>query len=113
MTEWIKCIVGYLLIVSVVVQMLTNAKYEQYVKLFACFLLIIIVIRPVLKIGSADSFLEQKISEFLQAQEKLEDQIGMQREAFEQEAQKIQEADTETIIIREIEEIQVEVTSDD
>ena len=48
MNDWIKTLVGYLLIVSVVTQMMPNRKYEQYVKLFTGFLLIILILQPVL-----------------------------------------------------------------
>ena len=33
MNDWMKSLVGYMLIVSVVTQMLPNKKYEQYVKI--------------------------------------------------------------------------------
>ena len=47
MNDWIKNLVGYLLIVSVVTQMMPNGKYEQYVKLFTGFLLIILILQQI------------------------------------------------------------------
>lgn len=113
MSEWMKSLVGYMLMSSVVMQMIPNSKYEQYVRLFIGFLLILLVLQPVLKIGSADSYLEQKVSEVLQDQENLEEQIVVQSENFRRESEKMQEAESETIHINEIEKVQVEVTLDD
>ncbi len=113
MSEWMKSLVGYMLMSSVVMQMIPNSKYEQYVRLFIGFLLILLVLQPVLKIGSADSYLEQKVSEVLQDQENLEEQIVVQSDNFRRESEKMQEAESETIHINEIEKVQVEVTLDD
>ena len=49
MSEWLQGIVGYLLLVSVTTQMIPNKKYEQYVRLFTGFLLIVVLLQPVLK----------------------------------------------------------------
>ena len=113
MSDWIKSLVGYMLIVSVVMQMMPNQKYEQYVRLFTGFLLIVLVLQPILKIGSADSFLEQQIFEFVQEQEVLEEQIGMQGEAFRVQSEEMQEKKEASIEIQEIEQVKVEVTMDD
>lgn len=107
MNEWLKNLAGYLLVISVAVQMLPNQKYEQYVRLFTGFLLIIFVLQPLLKIGSADSFLEDKIYTFLQEQEELENQILQQGAWFEQQQL---ETDAQRIIeIEPVENIEVEV----
>lgn len=113
MSEWLKSLLGYMLIVSVTMQMLPNQKYEQYVRLFTGFLLIILILQPVLKIGSADSFLEHKISEFVQEQEALEERIGKEGEAFRSESSKYQEKISdelsETIEIQEITQVEVSI----
>jgi len=113
MTEWMKSFVGYLLIAGVAMQMLPDQKYEKYVRMFFGFLMIILVVQPVLKIGSADSYLEQKVSEFVREQEMLEEQVFVQSEAFKRESKEMQEETDEQIKIAEIERVRVEVTVDD
>ena len=113
MSEWMKSFVGCLLMLSVAVQMLPNNKYEQYVRLFSGFLLLVLIIRPVLKIGSADTYLEEKIAEIVWEQERLEKEIVMQSEVFEAESLNVQKNDIQEIYIQEIENVQVEVTTDD
>lgn len=113
MSGWLKCLVGYMLIVSVVMQMMPDKKYEQYVRLFTGFLLIVLVLQPVLKIGSADSFLENQIQEFVQEQENLEEQIGAQGEAFRQESEEMEQENMEVIEVPEVEQVRVEVITDD
>lgn len=113
MNDWIKTLVGYLLIVSVITQMMPNRKYEQYVRLFTGFLLIILILQPVLKIGSANAFLEGKIHAFVQEQEELEAQIGVQSEKFRKKSEEVQWDNQEQIVIEEIQEVQVEVKPDD
>lgn len=111
MSQWLKSLVGYLLIVSVTMQMLPNKKYEQYVKLFTGFLLIILLLRPVLKIGSASSFLENKIQEFVEEQEVLENEIIKKSEEFQEKSSSKEQELSEKIEIAPIE--QVEVILDD
>lgn len=113
MSGWLKSLVGYMMIVSVAMQMIPNQKYEQYVRLFTGFLLIVLVLQPILKIGSADSFLEQQISEFVQQQDRLEEEIGAQGETFRLKSEKMQENNEESIKIQQIEQVRVEVTMDD
>ena len=106
MNEWIKNLVGYLMIVSVVTQMLPSEQYKQYVRLFTGCLLIVLVLRPVLKIDTAEQYLENRIVEFVREQEELENQIGMQSE-------KLWQKDEHEIEIEKIREVQVEVDPDD
>ncbi len=112
MSEWIKEIVSYLLLVSIVMHMLPGKNYEPYIKLFAGFLLILFVFRPILKIGSADAYLEQKISEFITQQEYLESQIAVSGEIFCRESEEILEEKQQEIAVDEIESVQVEVMID-
>lgn len=107
MSGWLKSLVGYMLIVSVVMQMLPDKKYEQYVKLFTGFLLIIFVLQPVLKIGSADSYLADKIARFVQEQELLEKHIGEQGEIFERESEKMQKQPSNQIEIQPVKTVEV------
>ena len=113
MNEWIKSFVGCLLMISVAMQMLPNSKYEQYVKLFTGFLILVLLIQPILKIGSMDSYLEGKIEEAMEVQERLEKEIVMQSEVFESKSQEIRLNDAQKIDIPQIERVEVEVTLDD
>lgn len=109
MSSWLKSLVGYMLIVSVVMQMLPNKKYEQYVRLFTGFLLIVLVLQPILKIGSADSFLADKIAGFVQEQELLEEQIGEETAVFQNKSEKMQQQSLEQIEIQPVETVEVVV----
>lgn len=91
MSQWMKSMVGYLLIVSVTMQLLPHKKYEQYVKLFTGFLMLILLLQPLLKIGSADVFLEKQISAFMQEQERLEEKIGKETDRFQKEVESQEE----------------------
>ena len=113
MNEWIKSFVGCLLMISVAMQMLPNSKYEQYVKLFTGLLMLVLLIQPVLKIGSMDSYLEGKIEEAMEAQERLEKEIVVQSEVFESKSQEIRLNDAQKIDVPQIERVEVEVTLDD
>lgn len=110
MNEWVKNLTGVLLVSSVAVQLLPDQKYEQYLKLFLGFFLLILILQPVLKIGSADSYLEEKINAFVQEQEQMEEQIVSQGEAFAAETEEMQEMPAE---IEPVEDITVEVELND
>ena len=113
MNEWIKSFVGCLLMISVVMQMLPNSKYEQYVKLFTGLLMLVLLIQPILKIGSMDSYLEGKIEEAMEVQERLEKEIVVQSEVFKAQSQEMRLNDAQKIDIPEIERVEVEVMMDD
>ena len=113
MNEWIKSFVGCLLMISVAMQMLPNSKYEHYVRLFTGLLMLVLLIQPVLKIGSMDSYLEEKIEEAMETQERLEKEIVVQSEVFKAQSQEIRLNDAQEIDIPEIERVEVEVTLDD
>ena len=109
MSSWLKSLVGYMLIVSVTMQLLPNEKYEHYVKLFTGFLLIVLVLQPILKISSAGDFLENKISEFVQEQEMLEKNIGKELDDFEAQREQMQTDTFEKIEIQTIEQVEVHI----
>lgn len=113
MNEWIKSFVGCLLMISVAMQMLPNTKYEHYVRLFMGLLMLVLLIQPILKIGSMDSYLEGKVAEAIEAQERLEKEIVVQRQVFESKSQEMQMNGLKGIDIQEIERVEVEVTIDD
>ena len=113
MNEWIKSFVGYVLIISVAMQMVPNTKYEQYIRLFAGFLLLVLLIQPILKIGSVDTYLEEQITEVIAEQERLEAEIVMQSRKFEAESQQLQENELTEINIQQIEPVEVEVNVSD
>ena len=109
MSEWLKSLVGFMLLVSVTTQMLPNQKYEQYVRLFTGFLMIIILLQPILKIRSADTYLENKIQEFVQAQSTLEERIRKEGLEFQTESLSLYEDMTEPVEIPEINRVEVMV----
>lgn len=107
MSEWLKTLVGYMLIVSVSIQMLPKEKYEQYIRLFTGFLLIIFVIQPLLKLGSLEGYLENKILEFVNEQERMEQEIGREGELFLQESIVYEEQGESEIGSVKIEKVEV------
>ena len=110
MSEWLRSLVGYMIMVSVVMQMLPNSKYEQYVKLFTGFLLILLFMQPMLRIGSLEDCLENKISQFVEEQERLEREIGKEGAVFSQKSV----SNKKDMSLMEIPEIsKVEVVIDD
>lgn len=107
MSQWVKSLVGYLLMVSIVMQMLPDKKYEQYVRLFTGFLLMILVLQPVLKIGTASEYLENKIMEFVQEQETLERKIVQETGTFREKSVQLQTEECRQIEIAPIEQVEV------
>lgn len=107
MSGWLKSIVGYLLIVSVTMQMIPNKKYEQYVKLFTGMLLIVLVLQPVLKMGAVSAFLENRILQFVQEQELLEEMIVKQKTEFQRQSGQMQETEAEEIVVLPVEQVEV------
>lgn len=106
MNDWIRKLVGFWLIASVALQMLPNQKYEQYLRLFIGFFLIILLFHPLWKIGSLESYLKESVDTFVDEQEKME-------AAIEKESLRLGEDTVEEVEITEIEKIRVEVGKDD
>lgn len=73
--SWLEGFAGCMLAVGLAVRMLPDRKYEQYIRLFTGFIMVILVLHPLLRIGSADRALERKIREFAEEQEKLEEKV--------------------------------------
>ena len=107
MNGWLKTIIGYFLLVNIAMQMIPNKKYEQYVRLFTGFLLMILILQPVLKIRSADQFLENKVMQFVHEQEVLEDKIGKESEYLKQNDSDWDSSSSEPIEILTIEPVEV------
>lgn len=108
MSEWLKNLVGYLMVVSIALQMLPNKKYEQYLRLFTGFLLMLLVLQPILKIGSAEAFIEERVNAFVREQEALEKRVAESGAAFEQGIGQ-EETPESGIEIEPVEQIRVEV----
>ena len=108
MNEWIKGLVIFFLVVSIAEQMLPNKKYEQYVKLFTGLLLIVMLMQPILKIGSSDRIFEQKLSKLLEEQEALEQEIGKQPILFENTEKNQSFYEMDVIEIEEIHQVEVD-----
>lgn len=113
MNAWVKCMVGYLLVASIVIQMLPNRKYMQYIRLFNGFLLILLVLQPVLRIGNIDSYLETEILAFVEEQETLEEKIIEEGNRFREENEVVLSQEQDRIRIQEIEKVRVEVKNSD
>lgn len=111
MNEWLRSLVGYMLIVSVALQMLPKAKYEQYLRLFTGIILLILMLQPFLKIGGSDRFLENKIAEYVRELEDLEERIFLEGEKFQNKREKTEEEEAKSIEVEEI--LKVEVNLDD
>ena len=109
MSAWLKSILGYMLIVSVSMQMLPNQKYEQYIRLFTGFLLIILILQPILKIGSADVYLENMIVQFVEQQEKMEEEIGEKKAEFQEASDGLQKESVSIVEVPEIIRVEVSV----
>lgn len=106
MNAWLMTLVGYMLIVSIGTQMLPDQKYEQYLRLFAGFLLLVIILQPLLKIRGADQFLEDRMMEFVREQETAEEQIFQEREVF---LESLEEQDAEKVEVEVIPEVKIEI----
>lgn len=113
MSEWLKGLVGYCMITSIIMQMIPNGKYEPYIRLFTGFLLILLILQPVLKIRDADGFLDRQIEAFLGEQEKIEKDIKMQSQLFREQSNGMEIFKMQTIEIEKVQQITVEVTMDD
>lgn len=107
MSDWLKSIVGYMLIVSVTMQVLPNRKYEQYVKLFTGCVLIILVLHPILKMGDVSTFLENRISQYVQEQEAFEAELGKEKIKFQEESGQQMQEKQEKIDVVAIEQVEV------
>lgn len=105
MSEWLRNLAGYFLFLSVAMAMLPDKKYEPYVKLFTGFVLLLLLLQPILRIGSMDAYVEKRVLEMVEEQEALEKRLLQETEKF---SQAIEEEESEKAVT-EVEEIEVEV----
>lgn len=57
--EWVRNIAYYMILVTVVVQVIPKSGYKKYVRFFTGLLLILLMCEPILKVvGMEDSFME-------------------------------------------------------
>ena len=113
MSEWMQSLAAYLLITSLVMQLLPGTKYEGYVRLFTGLLLILLVIQPILKIGSADRYVEEKVQSFFQEQETLEAELMEKSAVFFQDSAAVESDAVEEVFVEKIENVEVRVTIND
>ena len=113
MSEWINGLAGYILISSIIIQMLPNGKYEPYIRLFTGFLLILLILQPVLKIRDADGFLDRQIESFVGEQERIEQDIKLQSQIFREKSKGMENYEMQRIEVENVQQITVEVTVDD
>ncbi len=63
--DWVKSIVFYLILLTVVTHLLPNKKYEKYLRLFTGMLLVMVVIKPVTQVFSWDKLFDRNFLEIL------------------------------------------------
>jgi stage III sporulation protein AF len=56
--NYIKNVVLFLLVMTVVLNLCPKTEFEKYVRMFAGFLLLLLVMQPLLKLGGQESFFE-------------------------------------------------------
>lgn len=87
--DWIKNIIYYLILISLVFQILPNEQYRKYMKLFTGILLVIIVLKPV-RVFMNDESLEKVKAAFYQYNGK-EENFSAKMEEFQKQQEKISE----------------------
>ncbi|RDU24350.1 stage III sporulation protein AF [Anaerosacchariphilus polymeriproducens] len=85
--DWIKDIIFYLILISLVFQLLPNDQYRKYMKLFAGILLVIIVLKP-LKVLLREESLDQVRAAFHQY-DNYEEDVQLQIEEFKKKQEEI------------------------
>jgi len=92
MFEWVKGIVFYLILLTVVSHLLPGHKYDKYVRLFTGMLLIMIVIRPITHLFSWDSMFDKNFLDISGAwadsgldEDFMQDLEGMQARQLQEE----------------------------
>lgn len=106
MNQWLKSLIGFMLITSIAQRMLPNSEYERYLRIFTGFLMLILLLHPLWQIGSLESYVEEHMDHFLKEQERLETSV-------ENLSGWLEETSVEEIQIEDIETIRVEVGEDE
>lgn len=57
--DWMKNLVFYFIIVSMIMNVLPDSKYQKYIRFFLGMVLIVLVINPVLKVFHLDKTLDE------------------------------------------------------
>ncbi len=85
--DWVKSIVFYLILLTVVTNLLPSKKYEKYVKLFTGMLMVIIVIKPITQVFSVDEIFDRNFLEMLGEGESfsIDDTTGISFENVQEE----------------------------
>lgn len=85
--DWVKGIVFYLILLTVVTNLLPSKKYEKYVKLFTGMLMVIIVIKPITQVFSVDEIFDRNFLEMLGEGESfsIDDTTGISFENVQEE----------------------------
>ena len=104
MSTWMESLAVYMLLVNVVMQLLPNEKYKNFVKIFTGCLLLVLMISPIVQGGPGIGLAEEKMEDFFEGQEISEPQ-WMEREAVDfLEKEKI-----EKIVISQIPKVEVKL----
>ena len=56
--EWMKNLVFYSLLVSIVTNVMPNSEYQKYIRFFLGMLLIVVAVTPVLKVLNLDETMD-------------------------------------------------------
>lgn len=84
--DWVKGIVFYLILVTVISNLIPSKKYEKYIRLFTGMLLIIIVTKPVIQLVAKGELLEEgNILKFF------EEEVSGSQDVQETEFENVQE----------------------
>lgn len=90
---WVKSVVFYLILLTVVTHLMPNKKYEKYVRLFTGMLLVMIVIKPVTQVFSIDETFDRNFFSILEESESMVIEEPFSNQEFEnvQEEQMLRE----------------------
>ena len=75
--DWVKDIVFYLILLTVVTHLIPGKKYEKYVRLFTGMVLIMVVVRPVVQVFSLDEIFDKNfLDSFKREEQTFENEMG-------------------------------------
>lgn len=107
-----ESIAGCMLAISLALRMLPDKKYEQSVRLFTGFLLLLLFLQPLLRIGPTEELMEEKLAQLVEEQEAVERQIFKESEGFRAFGREEETTEKKIEEVR-IDQIEVEVSGND
>lgn len=107
--QWIERIAFYLILVTVVLQVLPDNDYRKYLRFFTGLILILLLAGPILNLFGMGENLSAYYEEAVRAQERQEDQMENFREVFGEKSGEAEEERAENAQSQiEVEAIQIE-----